>query len=114
MPNSIPFLKVRGSWAQVSNDLAVYSTTPVYDNSVNWNSHASVVFPNEQLNPDIKPETSTTWEVGSDIRFIKNRIGLDLTYYHSIDENDIIYFPVSQASGYSSKLINANSISGRI
>ncbi len=108
MPYAIPFLKVRGSWAQVSNDLDIYSTTPVYENSVNWNSNASVYFPNSQLNPDIKPETSTTWEIGSDIRFIKNRIGLDLTYYHSIDENDIIYFPVSQASGYKSKLINAN------
>ncbi len=108
MPHFIPFLKIRGSWAQVSNDLEVYSTTPVYNNSVNWNSHASVVFPGSQLNPDIKPETSTTWEVGSDIRFVNNRIGLDLTYYHSIDVNDIIYFPVSLTSGYSSKLINAN------
>ena len=65
-------------------------------------------FPGSQLNPDIKPETSTTWEVGSDIRFVQNRIGLDVTYYHTIDVNDIIYFPVSQASGYNYKLINAN------
>ena len=108
MPVAIPFFKLRGSWAQVSNDLPVYSTTPVYNNAVNWNSNASVSFPGSLLNPNIKPETSKTWEVGSDIRFIKNRIGLDLTYYHTIDENDIIYFPVSEASGYSSKLINAN------
>lgn len=108
LPAAIPFFKVRGSWAQVSNDLAVYSTTPVYNNGINWNSNASVYFPGSQLNPDIRPETSKTWEVGTDIRFIKNRIGLDVTYYHTIDENDIIYFPVSEASGYSSKLINAN------
>jgi TonB-linked SusC/RagA family outer membrane protein len=108
LPEAIPFFKIRGSWAQVSNDLAVYSTTPVYYNSVNWNSNASVYFPGSQLNPDIRPETSRTWELGSDIRFLKNRIGLDVTYYHTIDENDIIYFPVSAASGYSSKLINAN------
>ena len=57
-------MKLRGSWAQVSNDLDVYSTTPVYNKSVNWNSHASVSFPGSQLNPDIKPETSTTWEIG--------------------------------------------------
>jgi TonB-linked SusC/RagA family outer membrane protein len=108
MPAAIPFFKLRGSWAQVSNDLAVYSTTPVYNNSVNWNSNASVYFPGSQLNPNIRPETSKTWEAGSDIRLIKNRVGLDITYYHTIDENDIIYFPVSEASGYSSKLINAN------
>lgn len=108
LPAAIPFFKLRGSWAQVSNDLAVYSTTPVYNNAVNWNSNASVSFPGSQLNPDIRPETSKTWELGSDIRFLKNRVGLDITYYHTIDENDIIYFPVSQASGYSSKLINAN------
>jgi TonB-linked SusC/RagA family outer membrane protein len=108
LPAFIPFAKIRGSWAQVSNDLEVYSTTPVYEKSVNWNSHASVSFPGSQLNPNIKPETSTTWEIGSDIRLIQNRVGIDVTYYHTIDINDIIYFPVSQASGYSSKLINAN------
>jgi len=108
LPAAIPFFKLRGSWAQVSNDLAVYSTTPVYNNAVNWNSNASVSFPGSQLNPNIRPETSKTWELGSDIRFLKNRVGLDVTYYHTIDENDIIYFPVSEASGYSSKLINAN------
>jgi hypothetical protein len=108
MPAAIPFFKVRASWAQVSNDLSVYSTTPVYNNAVNWDSHASVYFPGSMLNPDIRPETSKTWEVGSDIRFLKNRIGLDVTYYHTIDLNDIIYFPVSQASGYSSRLLNAN------
>ena len=108
LPDAIPFFKLRGSWAQVSNDLAVYSTIPVYNDGVNWNSNASVYFPGSLRNPDITPETSKTWELGSDIRFLSNRIGLDLTYYHTIDENDIIYFPVSQASGYSSKLINAN------
>jgi outer membrane receptor protein involved in Fe transport len=108
LPKAIPFMKLRGSWAKVSNDLAVYSTNPAYDKGVNWNSTASVQFPGSQLNPDIKPETSTTWELGSDIRFVKNRLGVDVTYYHTIDINDIIYFPVSWASGYSNKLINAN------
>ncbi len=108
MPTAIPFFKLRGSWAQVSNDLAVYSTNPVYNKGINWNSNASVYFPGSQLNPDIRPETSKTWEAGSDIRFLKNRLGLDVTYYHTLDLNDIIYFPVSQSSGYSSKLINAN------
>lgn len=108
LPDAIPFFKIRGSWAQVANDLAIYSTIPVYNDGVNWNSNASVYFPGSLRNPDITPETSKTWEVGTDIRFFSNRIGLDLTYYHTIDENDIIYFPVSQASGYSSKLINAN------
>jgi TonB-linked SusC/RagA family outer membrane protein len=108
LPDVIPFFKLRGSWAEVSNDLAVYSTIPVYNDGVNWNSNASVYFPGSKLNPNILPETSTTWEFGTDIRFFANKMGLDLTYYHTIDENDIIYFPVSQASGYSSKLINAN------
>lgn len=108
LPDAIPFLKLRGSWAQVSNDLAVYSTIPVYNDAINWNSNASVYFPRDLRNPDITPETSKTWEFGTDVRFFGNRIGLDLTYYHTIDENDIIYFPVSEASGYSSKLVNAN------
>jgi TonB-linked SusC/RagA family outer membrane protein len=108
LPDAIPFFKLRGSWAQVANDLAVYSTIPVYNDGINWNSNASVYFPGSLRSPNIIPETSKTWELGSDIRFFSNRLGVDLTYYHTIDENDIIYFPVSEASGYSSKLINAN------
>ncbi len=108
MPDAIPFLKLRGSWAQVSNDLPVYSTTPVYTDGVNWDSHASGIFPGSMVNPNITPETSKTWSLGTDVRFFSNRLGLDLTYYHTIDENDIIYFPVSQGSGYTSKLVNAN------
>ncbi len=108
IPDAIPFLKLRGSWAQVSNDLPVYSTTPVYTDGVNWDSNASVYFPGSMVNPNITPESSKTWELGTDVRFFSNRLGLDLTYYHTIDENDIIYFPVSQGSGYTSKLVNAN------
>ncbi len=108
VPATVRYLKLRASWARVANDLELYSTTPVYNSGVNWNGTPSVVFPSAQLNPDIQPEQSTTWEFGADARFFGDRLGVDVTHYNSVDENDIIYLPVSEASGFGSRLLNAN------
>lgn len=116
MPSFIPFFKLRGSWAQVSNDLGseysydlgAYDYLATYQSGVNWNSTASVFFPGAVPNPNIRPETSTTVELGADIRFFNNRLGLDATYYRTIDKDDIIALPVSAGSGFTSRLVNAN------
>lgn len=108
LPGAIPFLKLRASWAQVASDLPVYSTTPVYAPGINWNGTPSVAFPDTMLNPAIEPERSTALELGAEMRLLGDRLGLDVTYYRTIDENDIIAFPVSAASGYGARLINAN------
>ncbi|MGH7576226.1 MAG: SusC/RagA family TonB-linked outer membrane protein [Longimicrobiales bacterium] len=104
----LPYLKLRASWARVSSDPRIYSTTPVYERGVDWDGTPSVTFPDVVLNPNIQPETSTTLELGSEIRLPNNRLGLDITYYRTRDVNDIFEFPVSRASGFGFRLINAN------
>jgi len=108
IPDPVSYLKLRVSWAQVASDLAVYSTTPNYSYGTSWNGTPSVYFPGSKVNPNIQPQQSTTWEVGGDLRFFSDRLRVDLTYYNTLDENDIVNFPVSLASGFSSRLINAN------
>ena len=116
MGNFLPFMKLRASWAQVSSDLGsegrsdlgAYQYQSTYDPAVNWDRVASVSYPGTLPNPLIQPETSTTVELGGDLRFLKSRLGLDVTYYRTIDRNDIISLPVSLASGFGSRLVNAN------
>jgi TonB-linked SusC/RagA family outer membrane protein len=116
MPDFLPFMKLRASWAQVSSDLGsegsadlgAYEYQATYNPAINWDGVASVLFPGTLANPLIRPETSTTLELGGDIRFINNRLGLDVTYYRTIDQDDIISLPVSLASGFDARLVNAN------
>jgi TonB-linked SusC/RagA family outer membrane protein len=110
MPDFLSFLKVRGSVAQVGNDTDAFTFTQAYNPSDPFGS--SQVY-NEQdrlANFSLKPEISTSFEGGADVRFFGNRIGIDFTYYSTITKNQIIPIPISITSGYNSKAINAGEI----
>ncbi len=109
----ISFLKLRGSWARVSDGQirALSQTYPyqhiqAYSPGVNWNNSPSLSFPAVLLNPDIKPETSETYELGADIRFLEGRLGLDVALYNIRDFDNITTVPMSLGSGYAFRLEN--------
>lgn len=108
LPKTIDYLKLYGSWAQVSSDLDPYSIYATYGKGVTYGSTPSVTYPGSLVNPNIKPEKSTSYEFGLSTAFIKNKITLDATYYHIKDENQIINLNVSEASGFTSRKVNGN------
>ncbi len=108
LPEAVSFAKLRASVAQVALDLPVNSIDQAYSPGQTWNGNTSVVEPSALLNPDIKPQITTTQEYGMDLRFFKSRLNLDLTYFNSLDKNTIINLPVSAAAGFTSRLENAN------
>jgi TonB-linked SusC/RagA family outer membrane protein len=108
LPEVISFAKVRASLAQVATDLGIYTIDQTYKPGQTWNGSTTVVEPSTLANPNIKPQITTTQEYGTDLRFFKNRLNLDLTYFRALDENTIINLPVSAAAGYTSRLENAN------
>jgi hypothetical protein len=61
-------------------------------------------------NFNLKPEISTSYEAGVDLKFFGNRVGLDVTYYHTITKNQILNIPLTITSGYNSRAINAGEI----
>lgn len=108
LPEVISFAKLRASVAQVATDLPIYSIDQTYTPGQTWNGNTSVVEPSTLLNPNIKPQLTTTQEYGTDLRFFKNRLNVDLTYFRSLDKNTIINLPVSAAAGFTTRLQNAN------
>lgn len=46
--------------------------------------------------------------MGVSTSFLHNRIGIDLTYYHMLDENSIIELPISSASAFTKRYVNGN------
>ena len=59
---------------------------------------------------NLKPERKNAWEIGLDWRFLRNRIGVDFTYYKENTKDQIMTIKVPSESGLSNQLINAGNI----
>ncbi|MEO5999084.1 MAG: SusC/RagA family TonB-linked outer membrane protein [Chitinophagaceae bacterium] len=114
MPSWLSYGKLRVAYAEVGDDnVAPYSNVLYY--SVNNN-----LFPNPSgqnipiggingaqiPNADLRPLRVSETEVGVELKLFNNRVGLDLSYYHKITRDQILAVQVSDASSYTSKLIN--------
>jgi TonB-linked SusC/RagA family outer membrane protein len=109
LPRSVSFAKVRASWAQVGNDTRPYQTTKYYD-PIYGNSFTN---PGTLFNADLKPEITSSVEIGLDVRLFQSRFGLDVAVYDNRSRNQILAVPLDPVSGFSSALINAGLINSR-
>lgn len=107
MPKFVDYLKIMGSWATVSSDLDPYNIQSVYNKELSWGSNTVVSYPSALVNADIKPQKTSQFEVGISTSFFK-RLSLDVSYYRSLDTNQILDMLISQASGFESRKINGN------
>jgi len=108
--NILSFGKVRASWAQVGKDANPYATLTYLATPITYGSYIGVGNSYTSGNPSLKPEIQSSWEVGGEFRFLKGRIGLDYTYYHSQTKNQIASPRLSNASGYVMESINSGSV----
>ncbi len=107
------FLKLRLGWAQVGNDTDPYQLQQAYEATQAFNGNPGYKLPSVLANRNLKPEITSSWETGITVKALKNRVGLDVTYYNNNSRNQIINIPVSTALGYESKFINAGKINNK-
>lgn len=107
LPSWITFGKLRLSAAQVGKDTDPYVlyNYRTYSQGV---SGPVITYPKIKANPDLKPEISSAYETGLDMKFFNNRLGFDFTYYYSMTRNQIMTVPMS--GEFSAKYINAGEI----
>lgn len=110
LPELISFLKLRASVAQVGNDTDPFSFTQTYNRSDPFGAYQIYSETSSLANLNLKPEISSAYEVGADIRLLNNRIGIDVTYYQSRTKNQILNLPLDITSGYNTRKINAGLI----
>ena len=115
--------KLRASYGRVGNDAPFGLTTTGFAQARvrdGWTTPNGVIFPALGTNsfiPDVvlgndelRPEFTTTIEVGADLRFFKNRLVADITYYHALSEDVINLVDISRASGFLQRAINTGEI----
>ena len=94
------FGKVRASWARVGKDTDAYATTTSLFAPLEFLAGTGVGNSWERGNPYLKPEITESTELGLEMRFLKGRVGFDVTYYTNNSKNQIVSPRLSQANGY--------------
>lgn len=113
LPYSWSFAKIRASVANVGNDTNPYQTSGVFNARTPVYSQPTFGDQNFIANANLKPESTTSYEVGADVRFFGDRLGFDVTYYDALTTNQILSVPITLATGYSERVINGGSIRSR-
>jgi TonB-linked SusC/RagA family outer membrane protein len=117
----LPYGKIRISYAITAKDAPVYYTgtyytTPLildgWTTGLTWpyNSTNGYLYSNVLGNNQLKPEKSANFEVGFDLKFIQNRIGLSYTYFNNKSTDNILQVPISASTGFNFENLNAGSI----
>jgi hypothetical protein len=112
LPTFISFAKLRGSYTQVGNDAAPYLLEQPYNVS-QGGTNGWVTRDVTQTIPGLKPEITKSFEVGFDWRFLENRLGLDVTLYHTNTINQLLRLALPPASGFANKYINVGDVQNR-
>ena len=105
-PECISYLKLRGSYARVGSAFSPYYFAPVYTQTQSWNNNIGLTSPSSIYSKEIKPSYSTGYEVGGELRMFKNRLAFDATYFYFIDGPQTYSQPISEASGWTSYILN--------
>ncbi|MDF7817212.1 SusC/RagA family TonB-linked outer membrane protein [Runella sp. MFBS21] len=131
LPDAITFLKVRASFARVkeaftqanigvppgapvyyganynsSYDGPSYGTTVAYNISRPYNNEAAAYYSSSLIDPNIQPSSRTNYEGGVEMKFLNNRLGLDVTYFSYLDGPRIFGLTLPESTGYGSLTTN--------
>ena len=106
----LSFGKFRAGWAQVGNDTNPYRLYNNYSQGAAVGNNPVFSLPSTLNNEKLKPELTTSFETGIDVKFFKNRLGIDLTYYTGNTTDQITPISVSETTGYSRRWVNAGEI----
>ena len=107
---SLSLGKFRASWAQTSGEPKdPYTTQMYYSLQSPLRGTPMGTFSNQQPNAFLKPFTLTEVELGLELKFFENRLGLDLAWYTRKSKNELMPASFSQSAGFTSGLVGTGS-----
>ncbi|RAJ03926.1 TonB-linked SusC/RagA family outer membrane protein [Chitinophaga skermanii] len=112
--------KLRASYAAVGNDADPYLLKTYYDRTVVSGGFGSIIFPfmgtpglslSDRIgNPNLKPEKTTAFEVGTELGFFENRLYIDFSYYENRSKDLILPIPSPPSIGYTTRINNTGEV----
>ena len=114
LPDWWSYGKVRASWAQIGKDATPYDINTYYGSYV-LSSSGQVLWTRSDAKGEatLKPERTTTLEIGTELRFLNNRLGLDFSWYKLNSRDQILPVAISPTTGFTSIITNAGEIQNK-
>lgn len=119
----LSFGKVRASWGQTGNDAAPYAVEsvlipgqvalPFGNINLPFNGVNAFEVSNIIGNPSLQPEITSEYEVGADLKFFNNRLGVDVAYYNRSTTDQILRVNVPVSSGYTQQTKNIGEVTNQ-
>jgi len=120
--NILPFGKLRASYAIIAMDAEAYNTmTPFVQASAGDGWTNGIVFPfngftgfsvsDAMGNATLVPEKQRSFEIGADLKFVKNRLGIDFAYFNNYGTNLLIPVTIANSTGFGTFIQNAAELS---
>ncbi len=99
--NWFSYWKLRGNYAVVGKDAPAYLYDRRFKQFGTYPDGGYGIDPTmSSASMDLAPEMSYSWEVGMDLKLFDNKTRLDIAYYSTKVDNQIVTVRVSPSSGY--------------
>ena len=121
----VSFLKVRANWANVGSDEEPYQLaftytpltqqTDIYTFNQQYPFNGASAFAATNVIPptNLRPQRQNSMEFGTEAKFFRDRLGLDVTYYQTRNYDQIVSIAVPQTTGFSARRLNVGQISNK-
>ena len=107
----VDYFKLRGSTANTARLNDPYSNQAVFVNNQNSSAIPGFTYGYTNANPELRPERQQTFEVGAEIRMLKNAVTIEGAYYNTLCTDQISQgYRASYATGFILNTTNASSL----
>lgn len=124
LPDFLTYGKFRLGYGLSGNDAAPYVISQVYTQAGNYQPWRPFTYPlasginsfsmgNRVGNPELTPEITKELEIGTDLKFLDNRLVIDFTYYSRTTENQILQVNLAPSSGWTFYFANPAQITNK-
>ncbi len=115
--------KIRASYASVGNDADPYLLRNYYVRTQILGGFANTLFPFDGIpgltvgntigNPNLKPERTNAFEVGTELNMWNNRLSLDFSYYQNRSKDQILPAPIAPSTGFTNEILNTGEVENK-
>ena len=105
-PSVLNFGKIRAGWGKVGNDASPYYVNGTFGQDTPFDGRPLMYVPTTSYDPELKPEFKAEFELGAELMFFQNRIGIDFTWYSQKMTNQIAPVSLPRSTGSSSYYTN--------
>ncbi len=106
----LSYLKFRASYAEVGGSATAYQIKGVYNANDPFNGNPALTYTDTRPPLNLKPQKKKSVELGTEIKLISNRLGLDVTWYKENTINQIMNIVITGTSGFQNQTINAGNL----